>query len=215
MKKILFSSLAVVLLLSGCSLAGGEKKSVGEDFLNPQEARAEAEEFINNNLLSGSGQKAEVSEVSEESQLYKFQVKLNNQTIESYMTKNGETFFPQAKDMKNAKKATSSNNTANNSNAPQQPAQQMSIPERAQAIVSQTDSLLEQMGENVSTEKKEEIRKKVKELEELNNSEDTDQEELRNKITEIQKLVQPLIQNMTSAPSGQEGGATQPGPVDQ
>ncbi len=211
MKKTLLLSLAFVLFLSGCSLAGGEEKSVGEDFLTPQEARAEAEEFINNNLLSGSGQKAEVSNVSAESRLYKFEVKVNNQTIESYMTKNGETFFPQARNMKNPEKAPSSQSATKGTSTPQQPAQQMSIQQKSQAVVSQTKQLLEQGGENISEEEREKIEQKVKELEELNNSEDTGEEDLKSKITEIQKLVQPVLQNLTSAPGAQESGSVQPG----
>ncbi len=63
----------------------------------PQEIKAITEEFINANLLQGEN-KAEVKDIVLENGLYKMKVSINSgeQEIDSYITKDGKTFFPQA-----------------------------------------------------------------------------------------------------------------------
>ncbi len=205
MKKTLFLSLAIILLLSGCGLTNKNKQAEEKNILSPKEAKTKAEEFINNNLVVQSDQEAKIANVSEENQLYKFDVQIQGQTIQSYMTKDGKMFFPQARNMENPQKGTA----ANNANASPDSAQQMSIEEKSQAVVSQTKSLLTQAGDSIDQDTKKEIEEKVKELEELNNSEDSKEKDLTNKITEIQKLVQPIIQEMTSSSEEQTSGSVE------
>ncbi|MFA6171509.1 MAG: hypothetical protein WCW77_05395 [Patescibacteria group bacterium] len=84
-------ALALILVLAGCSLnLASAKKN-----LKPDEAKAKAEKYINDNLMQGS--KATVDSVTEENGLYKLKVNIGNgQTVDSYITKDGKTFFPQS-----------------------------------------------------------------------------------------------------------------------
>lgn len=52
-------------------------------------------EYINTNLLQGQGT-ATLESVSSDSGLIKFKIKIGEQTFDSYATKNGKLFFPQA-----------------------------------------------------------------------------------------------------------------------
>lgn len=95
MKKILFLSLVLVLVATGCSL-NKNKKTV----LTPDEIKTKVTEFINDNLIK-PGDKVEIKEVTEEFGLYKIKVSLpGGQEITSYATKDGENFFPEAMNMK-------------------------------------------------------------------------------------------------------------------
>lgn len=76
----------------------GSALDIGGDsgVINPAEAKVRAENFINQNLIpAGSDQKAEVEGVVDENGIYKVSVKLSGQSIDSYLTKDGKTFFPQ------------------------------------------------------------------------------------------------------------------------
>jgi hypothetical protein len=87
-------ALLATIVLTGCSLPG--KKST---ILKPDEAKAKAEDFINKNLLQ-SGTTATIKEVTEENGLYKMAIEVSGgQKIDSYMTKDGSKFFPQAMDV--------------------------------------------------------------------------------------------------------------------
>lgn len=98
-KVVLFLSLALVFLLAGC---GSGDKAQNDDSvketLSPQEAKAKTQKFINDRLLANSQQEAEVTEVAKEKGLYKAKVKVGNREIESYITKDGKKFFPEAMD---------------------------------------------------------------------------------------------------------------------
>lgn len=61
-------------------------------------AQAKAEKFINQELLAGQGV-ATVKIVGKSAGLYKLEVEYQGQKIESYMTKDGSKFFPQAYEM--------------------------------------------------------------------------------------------------------------------
>jgi len=67
------------------------------DIISPEDAKAKAEEFINNNLMQ-PGSQATVKEVTEENGLYKIVVEVGGRKIDSYLTKDGSKFFPQAMD---------------------------------------------------------------------------------------------------------------------
>ncbi len=94
MKKTLILVLAV-LVLSGC--AKSENK---ESLLNQDSAKNVAVEFINDKLLTpGSKQTATITDIKEENGLYKMAVNVGGKEIDSYMTKDGKKFFPQAIDI--------------------------------------------------------------------------------------------------------------------
>jgi len=94
MKKFLIMFLFVSLAASGCSLGGGGAKVV-----SAEEAKKVAEDFINENLMQ-SGTKATIKEIVEENNLFKLTVSLpNDQEIVSYLSQDGEKFFPQVYDI--------------------------------------------------------------------------------------------------------------------
>ena len=66
--------------------------------LNETQARAKVESFVNSFLMSG-GNKATIKEVTDEYGLYKFKIDIVTSVVESYLTKDGKLFFPQALDV--------------------------------------------------------------------------------------------------------------------
>ncbi|MDD4333487.1 MAG: hypothetical protein PHT51_05260 [Patescibacteria group bacterium] len=91
MKKIIIATLLFSLVLTGCSLKG----KTAAQILKPEEAKAKAEKFITDNLVQ-AGTKVTVKEITEENDLYKLKVDIGSgQDIESYITKDGQNFFPQ------------------------------------------------------------------------------------------------------------------------
>lgn len=118
-KAFLILSLLLVFTLAGCSESG---VSVG-DIVTPDQAKAMAEDFINNNLIpQDNPNKATISEVTEESDLYKLKVEIAGDTVESYITKDGKTFLPQGQDIEKFKEEMEANNqnqpTANSASQP-------------------------------------------------------------------------------------------------
>lgn len=92
--KLTGLAMLAIFVLTGCSLSG-KKNAV----LKPEEAKKKAETFINENLLQ-SGTKATIGEITEENGLYKLPIEVTGgQKIDSYMTKDGSKFFPQAMDI--------------------------------------------------------------------------------------------------------------------
>lgn len=84
-------AIVLVAVNFGGMLKGGKK-------LSPDEARNKATEYINKNLVSGTT--ATIAEVTDYNDaLYKLSVKVGDTTIDSYMTKDGKTFFPQGMDL--------------------------------------------------------------------------------------------------------------------
>ena len=116
MKKIIILGFLSVFILTGCTLFDKKDGDVlGTKILSTEEAKAKATDFINNNLM-GEGQKADVKEVVEENGLYKVVVNTGGtQDIESFMSKDGKTFFPQALDVDEVKSQT--NQTQNETSA--------------------------------------------------------------------------------------------------
>jgi hypothetical protein len=66
--------------------------------LNIEEAKTAAETFINGFLMSGAN-KATIKEITESYGLYKLKVDIVSDVVDSYMTKDGKFFFPQAFDV--------------------------------------------------------------------------------------------------------------------
>jgi glutaredoxin len=117
MKKIFILSILLALVLAGCAL-GGKKEVV----LSVEEISKKAAEFINENLMQ-PGSTATVKDVVLENNLYKVTVSLpSGQEINSYMTKDGKKFFPQAFDVdktdEDGQNQTQTKNKAANQPAP-------------------------------------------------------------------------------------------------
>lgn len=62
--------------------------------MSAQEVAQKSVDYLNNTVLQG--QTATLGEVSEESEVVKFQVKIDTNTYDSYVTKDGKLFFPEA-----------------------------------------------------------------------------------------------------------------------
>ena len=100
MKKIILFTLLLLFILNGCS---SYKASV----LSLDEAKIKTENFINDNLMQGAPTKATVTEIIEESGLYKAVVDPGNgQMVDAYLTKDGTKLFPQAMDIEEIENAT-------------------------------------------------------------------------------------------------------------
>jgi glutaredoxin len=112
-KKLLILFVLFALALTGCGLTNVTK------VLTPDEAKAKALTFINNNLVQ-KGSEVTIDSISEENGLYKVAVKLSSgQTVDAFLTKDGTKFFPQAMDIAEVEK---SNNTQTNTNSTGTPA---------------------------------------------------------------------------------------------
>jgi len=66
--------------------------------LTPDAAKAKAETFVNSFLMQG-GNKATIQDISEAYGMYKLKINIVSDTVESYITKDGKLFFPQALDI--------------------------------------------------------------------------------------------------------------------
>lgn len=104
--------LAVIAIIA-VSLSG--KKQYKE--INAKEAASKSEDFINNFLMP-SGSKASIKEVTEEYDLYKMKIDIGSESpVESYVSKDGKLFFPQAIDMEKTAQ-TDANSTVSDKTVP-------------------------------------------------------------------------------------------------
>lgn len=98
MKKVILLGVLLVGVFVGYSISiftGDDQKTI-----NKAEAKEKAEQFINDNLVPpDSDQQATVKNIQKEEGLYKVSVEVGGQEIQSYLTPNGDTFFPQAMSM--------------------------------------------------------------------------------------------------------------------
>jgi hypothetical protein len=112
MKKLILLSLLTALLVGGCSLAIPTKKNA-KKILAPEEAKATAEKFINDNLLPANT-KATVKTATLEGDVYNISLDVGGKDYTSYMTKDGLKFFQSGIDMatfaQEAQAAASANN---------------------------------------------------------------------------------------------------------
>jgi hypothetical protein len=89
--KIIPIALVIILGLIGYfSFAPSKNKN-----LNETEAKTRATEFINSYLMS-PGSKATITEISKEYGLYKLKVDIVSSVVDSYLSRDGKLFFPQA-----------------------------------------------------------------------------------------------------------------------
>jgi len=84
--------------------------------LTPDQAKQTAETFINKYLMQG-GQKATVESVTTKYGLYKMKINIVSSKVESYLTKDGKLFFPQALDINKINNQASGSNSGNNKQA--------------------------------------------------------------------------------------------------
>ncbi len=79
-------ALALVVVLTLQFISGGE--------LTKEEAGVQTVQFVNQNLLQGQAV-AKLESVTEEGDLYNVKLTISGQEVDSYVTKDGELFFPQ------------------------------------------------------------------------------------------------------------------------
>lgn len=102
-KNLIILILAIVCLV----LAGGLVYSlfgqkIGKDTIDAEEAEDLILTYINS-LLEGQPFKASlIGEIEEEAGLYKLQIKVGNEELLSYLTKDGKIFFPQGINLEEA-----------------------------------------------------------------------------------------------------------------
>lgn len=86
--------------------------------LSQDEAKAKAENFVNTYLMQ-SGSKATIKEVTTEYGLYKLKIDIVSDVVESYLSKDGKLFFPQALNIDETaqKAAAAANGTGTNTAA--------------------------------------------------------------------------------------------------
>lgn len=104
----------LVIILAVIAIFSFQKPTVKN--LKPAEAQAKAEQFVNKFLMQG-GNKATVKEITEEYGLYKLKLDIVTSVVDSYLSKDGKFFFPQALDVEkisseNANQAGSENQAA-------------------------------------------------------------------------------------------------------
>lgn len=111
-KNALGVSVAILIIL----ITGGIllNRSSAENYkeISVTEAQVKAESFINNFLMP-SGSKAAITETSEEYDLYKMKIDIGSESpVESYVSKDGKLFFPQAINMEEVSGEQANTNTA-------------------------------------------------------------------------------------------------------
>jgi len=103
--------LVIVLALIGYFSFKSPAKSKN---LSPTEAQAKAETFVNKFLMQ-SGSKATIKEITEEYGLYKLKIDIISDVVDSYLTRDGKLFFPQALDIDKISNPAATEPTSGNS----------------------------------------------------------------------------------------------------
>lgn len=98
--KIIMIAVIVLVILAaafyGLKTAGVLDGLLGKGPVTSQEAADKAIKYINNVILSGRGT-ASLVEVTSESCLYKVKIKVGSSDFDTYITQNGELFFPEGR----------------------------------------------------------------------------------------------------------------------
>lgn len=114
---LLLVILGVFLAVKGSVSLGGYTLSLGRyKTMGQQAAIDKATQYINKELLQGQAE-AKLSDFKNEKGLYKFTVTFSGQDVESYMSKDGELFFPEAYNMNEAAETNTNTNTNTNESA--------------------------------------------------------------------------------------------------
>lgn len=91
---LLVGTVSVFGTVLYCKKSGTKISQVG--VMNAQEATQKAIEFINKNLLQGENKASLINDsVEEQSGLYKFRIKIQEQEYTSFVTKDGKILFPE------------------------------------------------------------------------------------------------------------------------
>lgn len=107
-KRIIFGAAALVLVIAVVLGISFSKKGS----LKPEEARSKVESFVNTYLMQ-PGSEAIVSSVTESYGMYKMKINIGDgQSVDSYVSKDGKLFFPQALDMEEVAGDTTGGDTA-------------------------------------------------------------------------------------------------------
>jgi len=85
--------LVIILAVIGALSFRNSGGNLGEE-----QAKLKAETFVNNFLMQ-AGSKATIKEITEAYGLYKLKIDIVSDVVESYITKDGKLFFPQALDI--------------------------------------------------------------------------------------------------------------------
>lgn len=111
-KKTFFIAIGGVVLVVAILIGLFVFASKGKT-LTPEAAKQKTETYINENLMP-SGSKVKITDIQEfEGELYKMKIDLGNgQIIDSYVTRDGKTFFPQSMEI------SATNTDENNSETP-------------------------------------------------------------------------------------------------
>lgn len=113
-KRIIFGAAALVLVIAVVLGISFSKKGS----LKPEEARSKVESFVNTYLMQ-AGSEAIVSSVTESYGMYKMKINIGSgQSVDSYVSKDGKLFFPQALDMDETANEASGGSANSNSGTP-------------------------------------------------------------------------------------------------
>lgn len=115
--KLFIRVILPIILLLVLILIGYFSISFGSKNLSKEEAGKRAINFINTTLMQ-SGNKASLKEITSEYGLYKLKIDIVNDVVDSYISKDGKLFFPQALNIKeiSQKKSASQVDQTNSSN---------------------------------------------------------------------------------------------------
>ena len=85
---VVLTALIILVVFSAQGMIAGN--------LSPDAAKTKVTDFVNTNLLGGQAT-AKLDQITEDNKgVYKLKFTINNKPIESYMTKDGKLFFPEA-----------------------------------------------------------------------------------------------------------------------
>jgi glutaredoxin len=119
----LFITIGVLAVLLVASVIWAFTASTGStaQAIDIEEARAQAETFINENLMVG-GQTVNVNSIVEENGLYKMAIDIGQgEVVTSYLNLDASTFFPQGLDMTGSEADNTASNNADSANNNSEP----------------------------------------------------------------------------------------------
>jgi hypothetical protein len=125
------NNIAALILVVGVLAAGiwyvkfGPKRQTD---IGLEGAKAKVTDFIEKNLVQ-PGTKVDVTGASLENGLYKVSIKVGTQSVDTYMTKDGSKFFPEAIDIAEAEKKATDTNTKTGQTAKNEPAPKSDVPD--------------------------------------------------------------------------------------
>lgn len=95
------ATLILVIVLLGAGFWYIKYRPLKQTDIGLEGAKTKVADFVNNNLVQ-PGTKIEITGASQENGLYKVSFKVGTQSVDTYITKDGAKFFPQAMDVASA-----------------------------------------------------------------------------------------------------------------